>query len=174
MTDSTGHAVLQVAVPELEDWIKARTRHYDPRYLSSDRRFWHAHITVLAPLRPSEVNLTAIARIAASTPAFEYALREIRVFPNGCIYLKPTPDEPFRAMTRRAWQAHPTVTPNGAPEPSPHLTLDMLGSDVTVASTRASLGGLLPARARAEALELVWYQPAGCHLIDRWPMRADF
>ena len=140
VTKSSGHAVLQVAVPELENWIKARTRHYDPRYLSSDPRFSHAHITVLAPLQPDEVDLAAIARIAATIRPFEFALREIGVFPNGCVYLKPEPDEPFRVLTRRAWLAHPMVTPNGAPEPTPHLTLDMLSPAVTVPSTRASLG----------------------------------
>lgn len=174
MTEWSGHGVLQVAVPELEDWISARTRHYDPRYLSSDPRFAHAHITVLAPLRPDEVDLAAIARIAATTRPFEFALREIHVFPNGCVYLKPDPDEPFRELTRRAWQAHPAVTPNGAPNPQPHLTLDLLSAAVTVPSTRASLGDLMPAQGRAEALELVWYAPSECRLIDRWPMGSDF
>jgi len=174
VTEPSGHAVLQVAVPELEDWIRARTRHYDPRYLSSDPRFAHAHITVLAPLRPDEVDLAAIARIAATSAPFEFALREIKVFPNGCVYLGPEPEEPFRVLTRRVWQAHPSVTPNGAPEPTPHLTLDMLSPAVTVSSTRASLGDLIPAQARAEALELVWYAPSACRLMDRWPIGADF
>ena len=44
-----GHSVLQVPVPPLEGWVRARTAHYDTDYLSSDPDFTHAHITVLAP-----------------------------------------------------------------------------------------------------------------------------
>ena len=68
---SDGHAVLQVGVPELEDWIVARTRHYDARYLSSDPRFRHAHITVLAPLQRGEIALDA---------AFERGIEPFRRF----------------------------------------------------------------------------------------------
>ena len=40
-----GHAVLQVPVIELEDWIVTRTRHYDAGFISDDPGFHHAHIT---------------------------------------------------------------------------------------------------------------------------------
>jgi len=172
MNSSDGHAVLQVGVPELEEWIVARTRHYDPRYLSSDPRFRHAHITVLAPLRRSELNLGAIAQIAASTAPFDFALREVAVFPNGIIYLPPSPDAPFRELTRRVWAAHCAVVPNGAPDPAPHLTVDMIGPAVTLGSTRALLGDVMPAACRALALELVWYQASNCHLLDSWPLES--
>lgn len=172
MKMSDGHAVLQVGVPELEDWIVARTRHYDARYLSSDPRFRHAHITVLAPLRRGECDLAAMARIAASTAAFDFALRDLAVFANGCIHLPPFPDAPFRELTRRAWAAHPTAVPNGAPDPAPHLTVDMIGPAVTLASTRALLDDVIPVVCRARALELVWYQAGNCHLLERWQMES--
>ena len=140
------------ASPSLSDWIVARTRHYDARYLSSDPRFRHAHITVLAPLRRGECDLAAMARIAASTAAFDFALRDLAVFANGCIHLPPFPDAPFRELTRRAWAAHPTAVPNGAPDPAPHLTVDMIGPAVTLASTRALLDDVIPVVCRARAL----------------------
>jgi len=165
--DWHGHAVLQVAVPELEDWIVARTRHYDAGFVSGDPRFHHAHITVLAPLRSWDAK--ACARLAAATRPFDYRLERIAVFPDGCIHLPPEPDESFHALTAAAWQAHPRVIPNGAPDPDPHLTLDRIGPGVDVGSTRALLGSSIPVTCRAVGLELVWYEAGDCHLIDSWP-----
>lgn len=170
VTNWPGHGVLQVSVPELEAWIIARTRHYDPRYVSVDPSFHHAHITVLAPL--SAWRLDAIAQIAATTRPFDYTLDELDVFPNGCIHLPPEPNAPFRTLTRRVWQAHPGVVPYGAPDPEPHLTLDMLAEDITITSTRVLLADTIPVACRAEALDLVWYEADNCHLIERWPLNA--
>ena len=161
-----GHAVLQIGVPPLEPWIVARTRHYDARFVSDDPRFQHAHITILAPLhRWDEAALTELAR---STRPFDFTLNELAVFADGCVYLRPEPEAVFRRLTAAAQAAHPDVVPFGAPTPVPHLTLDRLAADVTLASTRVLLAGMLPARCRAEALELVWYQTGNCHLIRRW------
>lgn len=162
-----GHAVLQVAVPQLEEWIVARTRHYDAAFVSCDPRFHHAHITVLAPILAWDAD--ACARLAATTSPFDYRLEKIDVFPDGYIHLCPTPDKPFRALTSAAWRAHARVIPNGAPDPSPHLTLDRVAPGVDVASTRALLGDTIPASCRASGLELVWYEADDCHLIDSWP-----
>lgn len=168
MTNWPGHAVLQVGVPELESWIVARTRHYDPGFVSSDPRFRHAHITVLAPL--TDWDSAAIARIAAGTPGFSFELNRVDVFPDGCLYLPPTPDQQFRELTRQAWAAHPHVKPNGAPSPAPHLTVDRLAPEVTMASTRALLGRNIPVTCHAKALELVWYEADNCHLIERYEL----
>ena len=67
-----GHAVLQVPVIELEDWIVTRTRHYDAGFISDDPGFHHAHITVLAPLTSWDVE--AIAALAASSKPFDFEL----------------------------------------------------------------------------------------------------
>ena len=47
MKMSDGHAVLQVGVPELEDWIVARTRHYDDSFIST----MPLTISTAAPMR---------------------------------------------------------------------------------------------------------------------------
>ncbi len=166
-----GHAVVQVGVPELEEWIVRRTRHYDVRFVSADPGFRHAHITVLAPLQ--RWSSDDLAAIAASTAPFDFALRCIRVFPNGCIHLPPEPDADFRTLTRRVWDAHPDIIPNGAPDPAPHLTLDLASPEVSLTSTRHLLGDAIPVLCRAEALELVWYEAGNCHLIERWPLGSD-
>lgn len=164
----SGHGVLQVGVPELEAWIVERTRHYDPRLVSTDPNFRHSHITVLAPVLSWDA--AAIAQVAASTPPFAFTLERIDVLLDGWINLRPDPDAHFRRLTRRIWDAHPAVVPFGGPEPTPHLTLDMIAADISVASTRALLGGLIPVTCRAEAIELVWYALDDCHLIQRWPL----
>lgn len=46
---SAGHSVIAFPVPELDPWVRARTEHYDPSFVSSDPDFVHAHITVLGP-----------------------------------------------------------------------------------------------------------------------------
>ena len=168
MTDWRGHAVVQVGVPALERWVKARTEFYDARFISSDARFWHAHITVLAPL--AEWDESALSEIAASTPPFDFELAEIGVFPDGCIHLRPSPDDGFRTLTRRVWAAHPEVVPFGAPVPTPHLTLQWLDDEVTLEATRDSVADLLPAAGFAAELELVWYETGNCHLIHSWAL----
>ena len=61
---TTGHSVLQVPVPGLEPFVRARTEHYDTDYLSADPAFTHAHVTALGPFLP-EVDDAAAATIAA-------------------------------------------------------------------------------------------------------------
>lgn len=148
----------------------ARTRHYDASYISADPGFRHAHITVLAPL--PQWDEQAIAEIAATTASFDFRLDEIAVFPDGCVHLPPSPDTEFRRLTRRVWDAHPKIIPNGAPDPAPHLTLDRLSAEVSVASTRALLGATVPVDCHAEALELVWYESGNCQLIRRFSLEG--
>lgn len=52
----------------------------------------------------------------------------------------------------------------------PHLTLDRLAPDVTLASTRELLADAIPVSCRAEAIELVWYESGNCHLIRRFAL----
>jgi len=163
-----GHAVLQVPVIELEDWIVARTRHYDAGFISDDPGFHHAHITVLAPLTSWDVE--AIAALAASSKPFDFELDHVDTFADGTIYLHTDKTGEFKQLTAGAWLAHPQVRPYGGDDPLPHLTLDRLSAQVGVASTEALLDGLLPVHGRADALELVWYRSNECHLIGRWPL----
>lgn len=165
-----GHAVLQVPIPALEDWIRERNRFYDAGFVSDDPHFSHAHITVLAPL--ANWDEEAIAQIAAQTAPFEVELAKIDVFPNGIIYLLPEPDCQLRSLTRAAWDSHPKVVPNGAPDPQPHLTLDALSELVSVDSTGTALGDLVPTIAQIDRLELVWYEAGNCHFIRSWELQG--
>lgn len=166
-----GHSVLQVPVPPLEPWVRGRTAFYDTDYLSADLDFGHAHVTALGPFLPvlDETAAARVAEIAAATQPFDFTLARLGTFADGIIHLLPDPDGPFRLLTERLAAAFPQCPPyEGRFAPVPHLTLDARSELVTEASTRRSLGALLPARCRAERLDLAWYEPGGCRVLRSW------
>jgi hypothetical protein len=170
--------VLQVPVPALEPFVLARTRHYDTDYVSTDPAFVHAHVTALAPFLPShaltEAALATVTRIAASTAPFDVTLEVLDTFPNGIVHLLPEPSAPFAALTATLWAAFPQCPPYAGRfgDVVPHLTLDALSDDVTEESTRRRVAPHLPARCRAERLDLAWYEPGACRVLRSWPLGA--
>jgi hypothetical protein len=170
--------VLQVPVPELEPFVRARTEHYDTDYLSTDRRFVHAHVTALAPFLhgddlTSQV-LDTIAEIASTTEHFDFTLAQLDTFPNGIVHLLPEPAEPFADLTARLWATFPHCPPYAGrfDDVVPHLTLDALGDDVSEDSTRDLVGPHVPAHCRAERLDLAWYEPGACRVLHSWPLEG--
>lgn len=167
----SGHSVLQVPVPQLEPFVRARTIHYDADYLSADPAFTHAHVTVLAPFLSTVDDEAAatVAKVVASVDAFDFTLARVATFPNGCIHLVPEPGNGFRELTDRMWAAFPECPPYaGRFPPVPHLTLDLVSAEVSEDSTRAALH--LPAYCRAERVDLAWYEPGGCHVVRSFPL----
>ncbi len=169
-----GHSVLQVPVPQLDDFVRARTNHYDASYLSADPAHVHAHVTALGPFvaeLTSDVE-RRVAAIAAATPAFDFVLERIGRFTDGIIHLVPEPDEPFRTLTARLAAEFPQHPPYAGryDDVAPHLTLDLLSDGVTEASTLALLDGVLPARCRATRLDLAWYEPHATRVLRSWPL----
>lgn len=158
-----GFTVLQIPVPALETFVRGRFEHYDRTYLSSDPAFTHAHITVLAPFLPSPdaAALGAVESILAAAAPITFTLARLETFPNGIVYLAPEPADPFRALTEALVAAFPQCPPYGGefPDVVPHLTLDQLSADVSVASTRAALGDTVPVTCVADRVDLAWYQP---------------
>lgn len=174
MSYEPGHTVLVVPVPELESFVRLRWEHYAPALVSADPAFTHAHITALAPylLDPTDADLGRVAAIAATTEQFDYALDTVRVLPDGHINLEPEPAAPFARLTARLWEAFPQCPPYGGRhcDVAPHLTLDRCSPEVSAESTRALLGDAVPARCRADRLELQWYQTGGCRALRSWPL----
>jgi hypothetical protein len=170
--------VLQVPVPELEPFVLARTRHYDTDYVSADPAFVHAHITALAPfLDGADLTsgvLDTIAEIVCTTAQFDFILAELDTFPNGIVHLLPEPAELFADLTARLWAAFPQCPPYAGRfgEVVPHLTLDALSEDVTEHSTHDLVAVRLPARCRAQRLDLVWYEPGSCRVLHSWRLGA--
>lgn len=169
------HHVLAIGVPALDAWVRARTAHYDASFLSADPNFSHAHITLLSPwvAHPTRVDLDRVGRIAAEHPAFEFSLSRLGVFPNGVVHLVPDPSAPFTALTERLCAAFPQCDPYDGqfPELVPHLTLDQRSAEVTVAAVRSSLGDLIPARARAEQIQLQHWGNHECRVVHTWSLR---
>ncbi|MDQ6525377.1 2'-5' RNA ligase family protein [Nocardioides sp. LHD-245] len=168
------HTVLVVPVPALEGYVRGRWEHYDPAWVSPDPAFTHAHITALAPFlpSPSEADLARVAAIARARPAFDFVLDDVTAFPDGIVHAVPTPAGPFAELTARLWREFPACPPYAGEfaDVVPHLTLDRIGPAVSTVSVTADLAGLLPARARAERLELHRYAEGDCRVLESWPL----
>lgn len=170
-----GHSVLQLPVPALEAWVRARTAHYDERFVSADPRFGHAHITALGPLVPDPTpeDLAAVAAIAAVTTPVEVRLADLGQFPNGIIHLVPSPAEPLRELTAGLVAAFPGCPPYGGEfgsDVQPHLTVDAAGEHVSVESTRTLLAGVVPVTCVLDRLQLAWWESGSCHVMREWTL----
>lgn len=161
-----------IPVPELNPWMRERTAFYDRSFLAEDPNFVNAHITLLGPwvANPTDDDVAQVQAIAAETPPFEFALERLAAFPGGVIYLVPTPSDPFVALTERLCTAFGDYPPYaGAFEQVvPHLTLDQVGADVSVASVRRSVGDLIPVRTRASRIDLQWWENDACRRLHSW------
>jgi hypothetical protein len=171
-----GHSVLLIPVPELEPFVAARWRHYDPLWLSRDPAFAHAHITLLAPFLPAErldpPVLTRLAAVLGGTGAFTFELSTLATFPNGIIHARPDPDDTFRHLTSELVAAYPECPPYAGefPDPVPHLTLDRAHAEVSQVSVAAAVAELLPVRCVADRVQLAWYEADSCRVLHEWPL----
>ena len=169
----TGHSVLQLPVASLEQWVRARTAHYDAGFVSVDPSFGHAHITALGPFdpSPSASSLATIAGLAASTEPIRVRLADLAQFPNGIIHLVPDPDDRLRDLTARLVAAFPGWPPYdgefGA-DVQPHLTVDAASDRVGLASTHDLLSGVLPVDVLLDRLQLAWWESGGCRVMHEW------
>ena len=174
----TGHTVLQLPVPPLEEWVRARTAHYDTGFVSADPRFGHAHVTALGPFDPdpSPQVLDVVAGIAASTAPVRVRLADLAQFPDGIIHLVPEPDDRLRELTLRLVAAFPQWPPYGGafgdrPEDvRPHLTVDAASADVDLGSTARLLAGVVPVEVVLDRLQLAWWESGDCHVREEWSL----
>ncbi len=162
-----GHGVLEIPVPQLEPYVRARTGFYDPAFVSTDTRFCHAHITLLAPFfelpDPADVG-----RVIATLHAFDFRLADFHTFPGGLIHLRPQPQAPFRHAISALIAAFPDVIAYGGPDPVPHLSLDVVSESVSLESTRMLVGGLVPAHCHARCVDMCWFESDHCTVLNRW------
>lgn len=168
-----GHSVLQLPVPELEDWVRARTAHYDAGFVSHDPRFGHAHVTALGPFdpTPSHHRLREIAELAATTPPIPVRLADLAQFPNGIIHLVPDPADRLRDLTARLVAAFPDRPPYGGEfgdAVRPHLTVDAASDEVNLATTAALLAQVVPVACVLDRLQLAWWESGDCHVMHEW------
>jgi 2'-5' RNA ligase len=164
-------------VPALEDWVRARTAHYDAGFVSADPRFAHAHITALGPFdpAPSPQVLATVAYLAATTPPVPLRLADLAQFPNGIIHLVPDPADRLRDLTARLVAAFPDWPPYGGEfgaAVQPHLTVAAAADDVDLASTATLLSAVVPTTCVLDRLQLAWWESGNCHVVHEWRLGA--
>lgn len=169
---ASGHTVIAVPVPALDNVVRERTAFYDESFVSADPGFVHAHITVLAPWvdRPTDDDLAAVARVTEHIDPYEVVLAEVAEFPDGLIHLRPEPETPLRAMTTALAAAFPQHPPYGGRygDVAPHLTLDRRSADVTPATVRESVRHLLPLMVRVDRIDLQRWANHDCRRMHSW------
>lgn len=119
-------SALVVLVPEADPLVADYRRRYDP----SAAQGMPAHITLLYPFLPpaaiDDPALAALRALFAAYPAFPYALRAARAFPD-LLYLAPEPEAPFRTLIAALAERFPQTPPYGGRIPLaeivPHLTV---------------------------------------------------
>jgi 2'-5' RNA ligase len=137
-----------------------------------------AHVTLIYPFMTVD-GLTdevhrQVERIAASEPAFPFALTSVGRWPN-VVYLAPEPAEPFRRLTLALAAAFPDYPPyEGVHEVIvPHLTIAQDVPDDYYAAAEHALPAMLPIRDVAREAWLIGHtaeQP--WHTLWRLPFGA--
>jgi hypothetical protein len=175
----SGHSVLQLPVPALEAWVRARTAHYDDGFVSHDPRFGHAHVTALGPFdpAPSRQVLEQVGAIASSADPVAVRLERLARFPNGIIHLVPDPDDALRRLTARLAAAFPDWPPYGGEfgdDVRPHLTVDAASDSasapVDLDSTARLLVDVVPVDVVLDRLQLAWWESGRCHVVTEWAL----
>lgn len=140
-----------------------------------------AHVTCVVPFVPPPLIdddvIDTLRGITARVDAFTVEMADADEFP-GVVWLRPQPDEPFRALTRAIVSAFPDHPPyEGAyDDPQPHLTVGMGLSQEEAARLRARVDAevtpALPFPAHVAALSLLTLGHSGAwHEAMRFPLR---
>ena len=87
--------------------------------------------------------LAELSRLFAAVPRFSFSLDQVRWFNESVVWLGPSDESPFRALTELALAAYPSCPPYGGahPDPVPHLTI---GHDAGLTELRAAAEAVLP------------------------------
>jgi 2'-5' RNA ligase len=97
-----------------------------------------AHVTVLHPfVAPESVDPVLLRRLqdaVAVVPAFDCSFASTEWFGDEVVWVRPEPDEPFRALIRAVRAAFPQCPPYAGrhgSEPVPHLTVGARPADAS-------------------------------------------
>jgi 2'-5' RNA ligase len=143
VNDVEMQSALLLTVPAAEAAVGPHRARLDP----SARDGVPAHLTVLYPfLPPAEIApdvLAALSRLFAGVPRFAFTLDRVRWFGESVVWLGPSDESPFRALTELAAEAYPGCPPYGGiyEDVVPHLTL---GQDDDPAELRAAAEAVRP------------------------------
>jgi 2'-5' RNA ligase len=148
---------LMVPVPAAEPQIGELRLAHDP----SAAHGVPAHVTILFPfLDPDDLDEGALADLIAGFPAFDFELDRIGRFPEGAVWLHPSPSVPFVDLTAAVFQRWPECPPYEGQfdEVIPHVTISEMPIDVDLQ---------LPIAARAREVMLVEEDETSGHWTAR-------
>ena len=150
-------SALLLAVPAAETAVGAHRARLD----ASARDGVPAHLTVLYPfLPPDEIDpgvLAKLSRLFAAVPRFSFTLDRVRWFGESVVWLGPSDESPFRALTERAALAYPSCPPYGGTysDTVPHLTVGHRGEPAELRAAAEAVRPLLPIMAEATEVTLM-------------------
>lgn len=167
-------SALLILVPEAESLVGRFRERFDPSAADGVP----AHITLLYPfVTPERIDdrvMDSLTECFGRTRAIDYALTEVRRFPADTLYLRPDPDEPFRALTMAIWRRFPDTPPYSGiwPDIVPHLSIgrfvDEAELDRNARELTAKFARELPIRASATRVALM------DTTLGRWVVRRTF
>jgi 2'-5' RNA ligase len=168
-------SALLLAVPAAEAAVGRHRARLDP----SARDGVPAHLTVLYPfLPPGEIGSDALAelsRLFAETPRFDFTLDRVRWFGESVVWLGPSDESPFRALTALAAATYPSCSPYGGiyQDVVPHLTIGQVGGLTELRAAAEAVGPLLPIATEATEVTLMAGPDPG-RRPGRWHTVASF
>lgn len=157
-------------MPEAEHLL----RPWRSTYTRDGRDGMPAHVTLLSPfLEPAEVEgeLERLRVHFEAEEPFAFALREVRRFPEGVLYLAPEPDGRFRWLLDRFHALYPDRPPyDGAhSEVIPHCTIVDGADEAVLAGAQAVVASRLPVGGVALEAWLVELVAEGWSVRERLP-----
>ena len=170
-------SALLLTVPAAEAAVGGHRARLD----ASARDAVPAHITVLYPfLPPAEIGsgiLAELSRLFAGVPRFSFILDRVRWFDESVVWLGPSDEAPFRALTELAGGAYPSCSPYGGVHEDvvPHLTIGHRADPAELRAAAEAVHPLLPITAEATEVTLMagpdpGRQPGRWHTVASFPL----
>jgi 2'-5' RNA ligase len=130
-----------------------------------------AHVTLLYPFAPAaKADVDGVRGVATEVEPFAFALRAVREWPGGVVYLEPDPAEPFVELTDRLVELFPDYPPYDGVHDDvvPHLTVVHTDDAAARADAAASVTRALPIECSASE---IWLMD---EVNGRWKRHAPF
>ena len=149
-------SALVVLFPTIDQVVSSQRSRLD----SGAVRGVPAHVTVLYPFMPPELLSTAVLdelrQLLGQFPPFDTTFERVDWFDDGLVYLRPTPDIPFRQLTAAIVARWPDWPPYGGAHgvPTPHLTIGDNGTRAEHERAAEAVAPALPIDAHSLAVHL--------------------
>jgi len=159
-------SALVIAFPTVDAVVASHRSRFD----SGAIRGVPAHVTVLYPFMPPELLSTAVLDelrdLLGEFPPFDTTFERVDWFDDGLVYLRPTPDVPFRQLTAAIAARWPDWPPYGGAHgvPTPHLTIGDIGTRAEHERAAEAIAPALPIDALSSTVHLY----TGSHAPHTW------